>query len=129
MLKDLIFIENEKSYQFDNLEQLVEFLMGDGYGNLSTEEKLNSMKLNALAKCVNTGLEVVEFSDGIDLKNKFIIHDEKTYILSLLLTKRATLLEKITSNIFTSKLDKTNISENYIIVNTFAEELLKEYFA
>ena len=129
MLKNLIFIENEKSYQFDNLEKLMQFLMGGGYGNLTAEEKLNLMKLNALAKCVNTGLEVIEFSEGIDLNNKFVVHDEKTYILSLLLTQRATLLEKTTSNIFTSKLDKTNISENYIIVNTFAEQILREYFA
>ena len=65
--------------------------------------------------------------EKIDLKNKFIIYDEKTYILSLLLTERAMLLESIDSNIFTENLDKTGIRDNYIIVNTFAEKLLDKY--
>ena len=37
------------------------------------------------------------------------------------------LLERKDSNIFTKKLNKDKIKDNYIIVNTFAKELLKKY--
>ena len=112
MLRKLILIENGKSYQFDSKEELVKYLMGNNYYSLSDEEKRNQLKLNALAKCINNALE---------------IYDEQTYILSLLLTNRVTLLESIDSNIFTKGLDKEKIKNNYIIVNTFAKELLDTY--
>ena len=91
------------------------------------------MELNAVAKCIGTSLKVIKINkeefrrEKIDVKNKFIIFDEKTYILSLLLTQSLMLLESTTSNIFTEKLDKTAITDNYIIVNTFAEQLLDKY--
>lgn len=133
MLNKLILIENDKSYQFSNEKSLVEHLMGSNYYNQSENEKLEQMQLNALAKCLGTNLEILkvdkenEKKERIDVKNKFVIYDEKTYILSLLLTQRATLLESTDSNIFTGGLDKTEIQDNYIIVNTFAEKLLDKY--
>lgn len=133
MLNKLILIENDKSYQFSNEKSLVEHLMGNNYYNQSENEKLEQMQLNALAKCLGTNLEILkvdkenEKKERIDVKNKFVIYDEKTYVLSLLLTQRAMLLESTDSNIFTGGLDKTEIKDNYIIVNTFAEKLLDQY--
>lgn len=133
MLNKLILIENDKSYQFSNEKSLVEHLMGNNYYNQSENEKLEQMQLNALAKCLGTNLEILkvdkenEKKERIDVKNKFVIYDEKTYVLSLLLTQRAMLLESTDSNIFTGGLDKTEIKDNYIIVDTFAEKLLDQY--
>lgn len=133
MLNKIILIENDKSYQFSNEKSLVEHLMGNNYYNQSENEKLEQMQLNALAKCLGTNLEILkvdkenEKKERIDVKNKFVIYDEKTYVLSLLLTQRAMLLESTDSNIFTGGLDKTEIKDNYIIVNTFAEKLLDQY--
>ena len=133
MLNKLILIENFKNYQFSKQEELIEYLMGDNYYSQTEEEKKELMKLNGLAKCLKTDLEVIELKEiknkqqKIDVKNKFIIYDEMTYVLSLLITNRVMLLEQTSSNIFTSNLDKTNITDNYIIVNTFAEKLLDKY--
>lgn len=133
MLNKLILIENGQSCQFSKEEDLIKYFLGSGYYNQSEGEKFQQMELNALAKCIGTDMKVVKINraeaqkEKIDLKNKFIIYDEKTYILSLLLTERAMLLESIDSNIFTENLDKTGIRDNYIIVNTFAEKLLDKY--
>lgn len=133
MLNKLILIENGQSRQFSEERDLVKYLMGNGYYNQSENEKLQQMELNAIAKCIGTNLKVININkDGpktksLDIKDKFIIYDEKTYILSLLLTERAVLLESTDSNIFTENLDKTGIKDNYIIVNTFAEKLLDKY--
>lgn len=133
MLNKLILIENGKSHQFSKEKDLVKYLMGNNYYEQTESERLEQMKLNALAKTLDTNLEIlnIEKNDNedkkIDIKNKFVIYDEKTYILSLLLAQRAILLESIDSNIFIEKLDKSKITENYIIVNTFAEELLNDY--
>lgn len=131
MLKKLIFIENNKSYQFNEEVELIEFLMGTGYYTQTSKDKIRQMKLNALAKCLGTKLKIIEInkqeSDLIDVKGKFLIYDEKTYVLSLLLTGRGMLLERKDSNIYTEKIDKKQIADNYIIVNTFAERLLDAY--
>ena len=51
MLKKLIFIENNKSYQFNEEVELIEFLMGTGYYTQTSKDKIRQMKLNALSKC------------------------------------------------------------------------------
>lgn len=133
MLKKLILIENGQNRQFSQEKDLVEYLMGNGYYNQTEAQKLQQMELNAVVKCIGTSLKVVKINkekfkrEKLDVKDKFIIFDEKTYILSLLLTQRLMLLESTSSNIFTEDLDKTAITDNYIIVNTFAEELLDKY--
>lgn len=133
MLKKLILIENGQNRQFSQEKDLVEYLMGNGYYNQTEAQKLQQMELNAVVKCIGTSLKVVKINkekfkrEKLDVKDKFIIFDEKTYILSLLLTQRLMLLESTSSNIFTENLDKTAITDNYIIVNTFAEELLDKY--
>lgn len=49
-----------------------------------------------------------------------------TYIMSLLLTNKIVLLEKVNSNIFTKDIDKTNIEKNYLVVNNFSKEILEK---
>lgn len=132
MLKKLIVIENQKNYQFSEESEIVKFLLGPNYYMQSKQKQIEQMEINALIKCKGTNLQIMKMKEEdnkkkIDVKNKFIIYDEKTYILSLLLTNKIMLLESTDSNIFTNQLDKTNIKENYIIVNKFAEELLDKH--
>ncbi len=132
MLKKLIVIENKKNYQFSEEEEIVKFLLGPNYYMQSKQQQLEQMEINAQIKCKGTKFQImkIEGKDNkkkISVKNRFIIYDEKTYILSLLLTNKIMLLESIDSNVFTGQIDKTKIKENYIIVNNFAEELLDKH--
>ena len=130
MLKKIILIENDKEYQCDTIEEVVEMLIDKNYYNLSNEEQLNKMKMKGIANCLANKMEVIEdnqITAGEDIEGKFIIKDEMTYILSLLITNNVMLLERIDSAIFTNGLDKSKFDNNYIIVNKFAKELLKNY--
>ena len=91
------------------------------------EEKLEKREMKAIANCINNSFEIVENVNSKDLENKFVIKDETTYVLSLLIINKIILLERIDSNIYTSSIDKSNMKDNYIIVNKFAKELLKNY--
>ena len=66
--------------------------------------------------------------DDIEKKSKIIdkIEDEWTYILYLLTTNNVVLLEHKESEIFTKDINKKELKDNYIIINSFAEELLNK---
>lgn len=130
MLKKIILIENDKEYQCDTMQEVVKMLIDENYYNFTQEEKINKMKMLALANCLNNKKEIIEeyeLDTNFSIEGKFIIKDEMTYVLSLLLTNNIILLERIDSNVFTKDLDKSNFNDNYIIVNKFAEMLLQKY--
>ena len=127
-MKNLILIEAGEKYQYDNLEDLVRNIIDKNYYNLPTEEQKEKLELKAYANCL---LEEVDITDQIEknmpFESNFIIFDEMTYILSLLLLNKVMILESKNSNIFTGDLNKEKIEDNYIIVNHFAKELLEKY--
>ncbi|MBO5348854.1 MAG: hypothetical protein J6A89_03430 [Clostridia bacterium] len=126
MLKKLIIIENNIDYQFDNLTELIKNLIDENYYELKEQEKKQKLKMLATANCIGNDLKVVEECTQI-LDKEIIIKDEITYLLSLVLNNRFILLEEKDANILTKNLDKAKIENNYIIVNTFAKELLIKY--
>jgi len=126
MLKNLIVIENDDKYQYDNLEELVKGIIDKDYYNMTEQQKLEKRELKAFANCLMTDVEVVNDVPS-NMENKFVNIDEVTYIYSLLRLNKVVLLESTKSNFLTKYLDKSNITDNYIIVNHFAEELLKSY--
>jgi len=126
MLKNLIVIENDDKYQYDNLEELVKGIIDKDYYNMTEQQKLEKRELKAFANCLMTDVEVVNDVPS-NMENKFVNIDEVTYIYSLLRLNKVVLLESTNSNFLTKYLDKSNITDNYIIVNHFAEELLKSY--
>lgn len=133
MLKEFVLIENNKYYQYSNIEGIIKHLLGDNYYNLSKEEKIESMKLNAELMCASSKKIVVDITnrkiENIDLKECFVIYDEITYILSVLLTNKYMLLEnkEIDALVKGLEMDKSALKDNYIIVNKFAEKLLLNY--
>lgn len=130
MLKNLIVIEGKDTIQYDTLEELVKDLIDENFFEESKEQKLEKMKIKAIANTLGNKKQILENVNNIqeyNLDKTFIILDEITYILSLLLTNNIVLLERKDSNILTKSLDKSNIEKNYIVVNKFAEYLLREY--
>lgn len=129
MLKKIIIIENENKIQCDSQEDVIRLLIDKDYYELTDEEKLRQREIKAIANCINSKIEVVrkvDFDVG-NIDNKFIIEDEMTYILSLLITNNIVILERIDSNIYTECINKSEIKDNYIIVNSFAKRLLEIY--
>lgn len=132
MLKKIILIENNEEYQCDTIQEVVEMLIDKDFYKLVKEEQINKMKMCAIANCLSNKMKVIEEKElekNCDIDEKFIIKDEMTYILSLLTTNNIMLLERIDSNVFTSSLDKSKFDNNYIIVNKFAKDLLKDYIS
>ena len=127
MLSKIIIIENDNKVQCDSEEEVIKLLIDKRYYELSEKEKLEKREMKAIANCINNSFEIVENVNSKDLENKFVIKDETTYVLSLLIINKIILLERIDSNIYTSSIDKSNMKYNYIIVNKFAKELLKNY--
>ena len=127
MLSKIIIIENDNKVQCDSEEEVIKLLIDKRYYELSEKEKLEKREMKAIANCINNSLEIVENVNSKDLENKFVIKDETTYVLSLLIINKIILLERIDSNIYTSSIDKSNMKDNYIIVNKFAKKLLKNY--
>ena len=121
MLKKLIAIENGESYQYEKLEELVKDLIDENFYDMQQNEKVEIMQKKAVANSFNL------FEDK-DKNLRIIdkIKDELTYILYLLTTNNVVLLEHKESEIFTKDIDKTELKDNYIIVNSFAEELLNK---
>lgn len=128
MLKKLILIEDGEKYQLDTLEELVRRIIDNKYYEMTEEERKKKLELKAFANCMQEKIEIItNRNEEIDIEGKFVAIDEMSYIYSLLLLNKVTILESTESNVLTAKLDKADIAENYIIVNYFAKELLNKY--
>ena len=127
MLSKIKIIENDNKVQCDSEEEVIKLLIDKRYYELSEKEKSEKREIKALANCINNKMQIVEDADSEDIENKFIIKDEITYVLSLLIINKIILLERIDSNIYTANINKSEMKDNYVIVNKFAKELLKIY--
>ena len=85
------------------------------------------MKMLAMANTLNKKMEIVDNCSCDNINGKFIIKDEFTYILSLLICGNIVLLEKKESNVFIKYTNVPESKDNYIIVNKFAKDILKSY--
>ncbi|MBQ9298450.1 MAG: hypothetical protein IJ223_05445 [Clostridia bacterium] len=130
MLKGLIILEGNEKYQCNTVKDIAEKLIDNNYYELPAEERKNKIKMLAIANCMNNGIEILEDikeNQETNLDGKFIIKDEITYILSLLMMNKIVLLERVDANEFLKDIDKSKISDNYIIVNKYAKVILIEY--
>ena len=127
MLKNLIIIENGQEVQCDDIESVVKVLIDENFYDLTLDEKKERMKMKALANSLGMKIDIVDDVKDGNYDGKFIIKDEITYILSLLTTNKVLLLENKEADAFAKNIDKSVIENNYIILNTFAKQLLKDY--
>lgn len=127
MLKNLIIIENGQEVQCDDIESVVKTLIDERFYDLTVDEKKDKMKMKALANSIGMKMDIVDDVKDGNYDGKFIIKDEITYILSLLTTNKILLLENKEADAFAKNIDKSDIENNYIILNTFAKQLLNDY--
>lgn len=121
-MKKLIIIEKENKYQFDSIEDLVKELVDENYYNMNQEQKKEILNKKASFNILNKiGIKQKE------IENKIITTNEYTYILSLSNLDIITILERKDADIFLKGWNKENFEGNYIIINRFAKELLKQH--
>lgn len=131
MLKNLIIIEGENQLQCDSEQDVVKALISNDYYQLSAKEQYEKMRLMATANLIGKpNVQIVDkenIKEGKNLENKFVLLDEKTYVLSLLINSNVNLLENTNSNVYIGALNKSKFTKNYVLVNKFAKELLEKY--
>lgn len=127
MLNNLIAIEKKNDYQCNTINELVKKLIDEKYYELTLEQRKNKMKMLAMANTLNKKMEIVDNCSCDNINGKFIIKDEFTYVLSLLICGNIVLLEKKESNVFIKYTNVPESKDNYIIVNKFAKDILKSY--
>lgn len=128
-MEKLIIIEGMKKYKYDSIEELVENFVSNNYFNMTTEEKNIILEKMAVANTMRDNIKIVKLNKyPEDFEgNAFILYNEISYILSMLKFNKFMLLERTDANILGKYLNKECIEENYIIVNNFANEILKKY--
>jgi len=128
-MEKLIIVEGKEKYKYDNIEDLIETFVSNNYFNMSAEEKNELLEKKAVANTMMDNIKVVKLNKYPDdfEDNAFVLHNEISYILSMLKFNKLMLLERTDANIFGKYINKQSIEDNYIIINKFANEILKKY--
>ena len=128
-MENLIVIEGKEKYKFEDLESLVKRFINDNFYNMSEDERKIELEKKSIANTMLRKIKVFELDNDLSNldENAFILFDEFTYILSLLKFNIIVLLEKTDANIFGKYINREEIEDNYIIINKFANEIMKNY--
>lgn len=128
-MENLIVIEGKEKYQYKDINSLIENFINKNYFNMSKEEKKLELEKKAIANTIQNNIKVEKLDEKTSNydDNSFILYDEISYILSMLKFNKLILLERTDANIFGKYINKESIKDNYIIVNKFANEIMKKY--
>ncbi len=128
-MENLIVIEGKEKYQYKDIKSLVENFINKNYFNMTKEEREKELEKKAIANTIQNNIKIVKReSNEMEFDtNVFVLYDEITYILSMLNLGKIILLERTDANILGKYINKANIKDNYIIINKFANEIMKKY--
>ncbi|MBF0926667.1 MAG: hypothetical protein HXK65_01345 [Clostridiales bacterium] len=128
-MENLIVIEGKEKYKYNDIESLIKGFINERYYNMSETEQKNELEKKAIANTIQDNIKIYNMESKAQNYDKeaFIVYDEITYILSMLKFNKIILLEKTNANIFGKCINKENITDNYIIVNKFANEIIQKY--
>jgi len=137
-MKNLIIIMGENTAQFDDINGLKEFILKD-WKVLKPEEIEKTLYQEVFGISRMMGLQIVsskrdvmgdnyEVSDEAYNPEKAIYIDTiELYLLSLCKFNIITILEEKANRVFTKDINvNAKDSDNYIIVNAYANEILKD---
>ena len=128
-MENLIVIEGKEKYKYNAIKSLIKGFINERYYNMSETEQKNELEKKAIANTIQDNIKIYNMESKAQNYDKeaFILYDEITYILSMLKFNKIILLEKTNANIFGKYINKENITDNYIIVNKFANEIIQKY--
>ena len=138
-MKNLILISNNSQKEFDTLDELKKYILSDLY-NASIEEQKKYFYEKIFGFCIMNKLQIVDTLKGvyegdynidsnerINFENAIVIDNIDTYIISLCKFNIIVLLESKNNLVYTKNIEEIENNEGeYIIVNKFANEILKE---
>ena len=127
-MENLIVIEGKEKYQYKDIKSLIENFINKNYFDMSKEERKTELEKKTIANTMQSNIKVAKLEKTGDFdENTFILYDEICYILSMAKFNKIILLERADANIFGRYINKENIKDNYIIINKFANEIMKKY--
>lgn len=128
-MEKLIIIEGKEKYKYDNVKDLIKDFISKDYFDISKEERDLILEKKTAANTLMDKIKVVKINKYPDdyEDDAFILYNEISYILSLLKFNKLILLERTDANIFGRYMEKDWVEDNYIIINKFANEILKKY--
>lgn len=128
-MENLIVIEGKEKYKYNDIESMIKGFINERYYNMSETEQKNELEKKAIANTIQDNIKIYNMESKAQNYDKeaFIVYDEITYILSMLKFNKIILLEKTNANIFGKYINKENITDNYIIINKFANEIIQKY--
>ena len=128
-MENLIVIVGKEKYKYNDIKSLIKGFINERYYNMSETEQKNELEKKAIANTIQDNIKIYNMESKAQNYDKeaFIVYDEITYILSMLKFNKIILLEKTNANIFGKYINKENITDNYIIVNKFANEIIQKY--
>ncbi len=127
-MENLIVIEGKEKYQYKDIKSLIENFINKNYFDMSKEERKIELEKKTIANTMQNNIKIVKLEKTGDFdENAFILYDEFSYILSMAKFNKIILLERTDANIFGRYINKENIKDNYIIINKFANEIMKKY--
>ena len=96
---------------------------------MSEEEKKAELQKRAIMNVWDKNVKITDLKSGVGAykEDDFVIYDEFCFILSLLKFDRLVLLERTDADIFCKYMDKSWVTDNYIIVNKFTNEIMERY--
>lgn len=135
-MKDLILIVDQEKYQFDTKEDLMQNLLGDkenNYNEMTEKEKKERRYLKAYINLQGQKEYIIDFKEevkknpNIPINERFLIDNDDMYVMSLLRMNQVVLLENTKSDIFSKEINKEGIDDNYLILNSYANEITNNY--
>ena len=128
-MENLIVIEGKEKYQYKDIKSLVKNFINENYYNMSKQEKKDELEKKCVANTILNNIKIVKLEEKTEDfdENAFVLYDEISYILSMLKFNKIILLERTDANIFGRYINKENIKDNYLIINKFANEIMKKY--
>ena len=135
-MKDLIYIENDKSNEFDSLQELYEFIFGKHYFFLTEKErfirryeiafymiKFYGFNFDIVHTSVGTLNEMYKIkSEQYDLNKSVVIDNEREFIMSLCKLPNITILESKNSDNLLSSEEKKKYKGNYIMIDNYIRQ-------
>lgn len=129
-MKNLVLIIGDNTYQFDEFNELYDNVIGKNNGEYSSfnEEKKHDIRykmayLNAHCNPDFVGYLSETPADDVATAQKIFIDTDEVYLLSILKAGIAVLLASKETTL-AQEVDAPENKDNYVIVNSFASELL-----